>query len=83
MIKQLRAIACGALSIIVLATALIPLDTSYAYVSDKFDGYEEGREYNTSELYDIKFRTSKLGLYGMTIESHEIPSNEWLTFISP
>lgn len=82
MIKQLRAIACGALSIIVLATALIPLDTSYAYVSDKFDGYEEGREYNTSELYDIKFRTSKLGLYGMTIESHEIPSNEWLTFIS-
>lgn len=82
MTKQLRAIACGALSLIVLATALIPLDTSYAYVSDKFNGYEEGREYNTSELYDIKFRTSKLGLYGMTIESHEIPSNEWLTFIS-
>ena len=82
MTKQLRAIACGALSIIVLATALIPLDTSYAYVSDEFDGYEEGREYNTSELYDIEFRTNKLGLYGMTIESHEIPSNEWLTFIS-
>ena len=82
MTKQLRAIACGALSLIVLATALIPLDTSYAYVSDKFDGYEEGREYNTSELYDIEFRTNKLGLYGMTIESHEIPSNEWLTFIS-
>lgn len=82
MTKQLRAIACGALSLIVLATALIPLDTSYAYVSDKFDGYEEGREYNTSELYDIEFRTNKLGLYGMTIESHEIPSNEWLKFIS-
>lgn len=82
MIKQLRAIACGALSIIVLATAFVPLDTSYAYVSDEFDGYEEGREYNTSELYDIEFRTNKLGLYGMTIESHEIPSNEWLTFIS-
>lgn len=82
MTKQLKAIVCGALSIIVLATALIPLDTSYAYVSDEFDGYEEGREYSTSELYDIEFRTNKLGLYGMTIESHEIPSNEWLTFIS-
>lgn len=81
MTKQLRTIACRALSIIVLATALIPLDASYAYVSDEFDGYEEGREYNTSELYDIEFRTNKLGLYGMTIESHEIPSNEWLTFI--
>ena len=61
MTKQLRAIACGALSLIVLATALIPLDISYAYVSDEFDGYEEGRAYNTSELYDIKFRTNKLG----------------------
>lgn len=82
MTKQLRAIACGALSLIVLATAFVPLDTSYAYVSDEFDGYEEGREYNIYELYDIEFRTNKLGLYGMTIESHEIPSNEWLTFIS-
>lgn len=82
MTKQLRAIACGALSIILLATAFVPLDTSYAYVSDEFDGYEEDREYNTSELYNIEFRTNKLGLYGMTIESHEIPSNEWLTFIS-
>lgn len=34
------------------------------------------------ELYDIQFKTDRLGLYQVTIESHERPSHETLPFIS-
>lgn len=36
----------------------------------------------TYELYDIQFKTDRLGLYQVTIESHERPSHETLPFIS-
>lgn len=36
----------------------------------------------TYELYDIQFKTDRLGLYQVTIESHERPSHETLSFIS-
>ena len=38
-----------------------------------------GRNY---ELYNIQFKTDRLGLYQVTIESHERPSHETLPFIS-
>ena len=36
----------------------------------------------TYELYDIQFKTDRLGLYQVKIESHERPSHETLPFIS-
>ena len=60
--------------------SLLMID-AHAYVSPGFNGYTQGRTYNTTEYYKIAFKTNHLGRYEVAIDAYEIPSNEWLPII--